>query len=225
MKGVPVLGCVLLCAGGVASCLGQSGNVLIIRITNAKGHLIPDRSFVNIPFAGKPSVIEWVTEQRNPDFRIGFIDGNPCDPHTSHLDGLPAVCNILPDQSGTYAYQIRSRRNPQLKSPVVFARVGSCDACQPVTNEAVVGIGCRENNTGATPENATANRGRALTWTALEALNLNWTVTFDKDSQCRQKSFGVKNPVCAISGGHGEYPYTTTLEGCAKPGKGQVTVK
>jgi len=227
-----VTGFVLIAAALLAGvegefCFGKSRKVLTITIREAHGHLTVSPSFISIASTVKPETLKWVSAGSKVDFRIEFLYANPCDPHTSHLDGTPALCTVLPNHKGTYAYQIVSKSSERpWKSPVSLARVGSCGACSVTSTRKVVGVGCDSNNVAQpAPQDQTVKRGSTVTWNGLGPENPSWTVTFENKSPCRRKSLDSKNSSCTVTASDGEYGYTIKLNGCVNPGKGDLTVK
>jgi hypothetical protein len=169
-------------------CCSTKTNIQTIEVREVNGKLATSSSAVDIKSNNTAETVRWVGP-RDLDFEVSFLYQNPCDPNSSHLDKNPAVCRILPGQSGAYVFQVVSRKAGVAATPIILARVGSCDVCDVIKHK-FVGIGCDHGHTSAAPPDATVSVGEELSWFVVGNKNEQWIVHFDGKSPCSSGLYG-----------------------------------
>jgi len=227
IKSLALLAATLFNGLGARVCFGQSDNVTTIIIEDTGGQITTTPPTASIPSSSTAQTFKWVSRDPKAQFRIEFALANPCNPRNSRLNRTPATCHVLPSHDGIYMYRIVPKgRTGASTGPIMLAQVGSCEACFPPTGARPVGIACDRNKTAqAVPTDLTVAPRSAFSWIALGPGSLQWTVTFGGPSPCKGNTFDAKNPVCEVTGPAAQYAYSIKLDGCASPGRGEITVK
>lgn len=207
----------------LATCVGQSGNVQTVKLKTVHGRLTLSSSSLSIPAIANPGSIRWVGP-RKLEFSVEFLYANPCDPRTSRLEKNPAVCNLIPNKGGTYAFRIVPKK-PGVSSIIIFVRIGNCPVCDIKPGGITVGIGCDRDKASAVSPELSVSRTSSVSWAALGTGTPHWTVTFDANGPCGGNSIDSEHPTCTVDGKDGEYTYKLTLEECSNSGTGKLTVK